>query len=105
MMKRRLAMALAVSMVVGSLAACGGKTDQGTTAASKAENAQGGQSGTAEGAKAADGEKTVYPAGTLVVYAMGNPQYRQQWFETWLEDHKDIAPDVKIEFVQTPCRI
>ena len=102
MMKRRLAMALAVSMVVGSLAACGGKTDQaGTTAASKAENAQGGQSGTAEGAKAADGEKTVYPAGTLVVYAMGNPQYRQQWFETWLEDHKDIAPDVKIEFVQT----
>ena len=81
MMKRKLAMALAVSMVVGSLAACGGKTDSaGTTAAPKAENAQGGQSGTAEGAKAADGEKTVYPAGTLVVYAMGNPQYRQQWF-------------------------
>ena len=53
------------------------------------------------GTEAADGEKTVYPAGTLVVYAMGNPQYRQQWFETWLEDHKDIAPDVKIEFVQT----
>ena len=45
MMNRKLAMALAVSMVVGSLAACGGKTDQaGTTAASKAENAQGGQS-------------------------------------------------------------
>ena len=43
MMNRKLAMALAVSMVVGSLAACGGKTDQaGTTAASKAENAQGG---------------------------------------------------------------
>ena len=32
---------------------------------------------------------------------MGNPQYRQQWFETWLEDHKDIAPDVEIGFVQT----
>ena len=32
MMNRKLAMALAVSMVVGSLAACGGKTDQaGTT--------------------------------------------------------------------------
>ena len=42
MMKRKLAMALAVSMVVGSLAACGGKTDQAaTTAAPKAENAQG----------------------------------------------------------------
>lgn len=103
MMKRKLAMALAVSMVVGSLAACGGKTDQAaTTAAPKAENAQGDQSGAADGgAEAADGEKTVYPAGTLVVYAMGNPQYRQQWFETWLENHKDIAPDVKIEFVQT----
>ena len=103
MMKRKLAMALAVSMVVGSLAACGGKTDQaGTTAAPKAENAQGDQSGAADGgAEAADSEKTVYPAGTLVVYAMGNPQYRQQWFETWLENHKDIAPDVKIEFVQT----
>ena len=103
MMKRKLAMALAVSMVVGSLAACGGKTDQAaTTAAPKAENAQGDQSGAADGgAEAADSEKTVYPAGTLVVYAMGNPQYRQQWFETWLENHKDIAPDVKIEFVQT----
>ena len=32
---------------------------------------------------------------------MGNPQYRQQYFETWLENHRDIAPDVKIEFVQT----
>ena len=32
---------------------------------------------------------------------MGNPQYRQQWFETWLDNHRDIAPDVKIEFVQT----
>ena len=103
MMKRKLAMALAVSMVVGSLAACGGKTDQAaTTAAPKAENAQGDQSRAADGgAEAADSEKTVYPAGTLVVYAMGNPQYRQQWFETWLDNHRDIAPDVKIEFVQT----
>ena len=33
MMKRKLAMALAVSMVVGSLAACGGKTDQAATTA------------------------------------------------------------------------
>ena len=50
MMKRKLAMALAVSMVVGSLAACGGKTDQAaTTAAPKAENAQGDQSGAADG--------------------------------------------------------
>ena len=46
MMKRKLAMALAVSMVVGSLAACGGKTDQAaTTAAPKAENAQGERGG------------------------------------------------------------
>ena len=46
-------------------------------------------------------EKKVFPAGTVTVYAMGNPQYRQQWFETWLDNHRDIAPDVKIEFVQT----
>lgn len=69
MMKRKLAMALAVSMVVGSLAACGSKTESaGTTAAPKAENAQGAESGAAAGdSEAADGEKTVYPAGTLVV--------------------------------------
>ena len=42
MMKIKLAMALAVSMVVGSLAACGSKTESaGTTAAPKAEKAQG----------------------------------------------------------------
>lgn len=74
MMKRKSAMALAVSMVVGSLAACAGKTDQtGTTAAPKAENAHAQSGAGAEGAEAADGEKTAYPAGTLVVYAMGNP--------------------------------
>lgn len=30
----------------------------------------------------------------------GNPQYRQQYFETWLEEHRDIAPEVEVEFVQ-----
>lgn len=30
----------------------------------------------------------------------GNPQYRQQYFETWLDNHRDIAPEVSVEFVQ-----
>lgn len=41
-----------------------------------------------------------YPAGTLTIYMNGNPQYRQQYFETWLEEHRDIAPEVEVEFVQ-----
>lgn len=88
-------------MAAGSLAGCGGgKTAE--TEAPKAEASQAGEAGAEDKKEAeAEGEKTVYPAGTLVVYAMGNPQYRQQWFETWLENHRDIAPEVKIEFVQT----
>lgn len=43
---------------------------------------------------------TQYPAGTLTIYMNGNPQYRQQYFETWLEEHRDIAPEVEVEFVQ-----
>lgn len=42
----------------------------------------------------------IYPDGTIVFYLNGNPQYRQQYFETWLDNHREIAPGVSVEFVQ-----
>ncbi|AEV28015.1 ABC-type sugar transport system, periplasmic component [Sphaerochaeta pleomorpha str. Grapes] len=44
---------------------------------------------------------TVYPAGTVVIYGYGQPQYLQQYYDAWLERNRDIAPEVKIEIVQT----
>ena len=47
------------------------------------------------------GGKAVYPAGTVVIYGYGQPQYLLQYYDAWLEKNRDIAPDVKIEIVQT----
>ncbi|MGD1816222.1 MAG: ABC transporter substrate-binding protein [Pleomorphochaeta sp.] len=47
-----------------------------------------------------DGNK-VYPDGTVVIYGYGQPQYLQQYFDVWLENNRDIAPNVDIEIVQT----
>ena len=47
------------------------------------------------------GSKAVYPAGTVVIYGYGQPQYLLQYYDAWLEKNRDIAPDVKIEIVQT----
>ncbi|MGD1820255.1 MAG: ABC transporter substrate-binding protein [Pleomorphochaeta sp.] len=58
-------------------------------------------SGTSEDQKVnADGNK-VYPDGTVVIYGYGQPQYLQQYFDVWLENNRDIAPNVDIEIVQT----
>lgn len=46
-------------------------------------------------------EKTVYPAGTITIYGTGQPQYLQEYYDAWLERNRDIAPEVKIEIVQT----
>lgn len=46
-------------------------------------------------------EAEVYPAGTITIYGTGQPQYLGEYFDAWLERHRDIAPDVKIEIVQT----
>lgn len=43
----------------------------------------------------------VYPAGTITIYGTGQPQYLQEYYDAWLEAHRDIAPEVKIEIVQT----
>ena len=49
---------------------------------------------------AASGGTSGSEAGVTPYYMNGNPQYRQQYFETWLEEHRDIAPEVEVEFVQ-----
>lgn len=46
-------------------------------------------------------DATVYPAGTITIYGNGQPQYLGEYFDAWLERHRDIAPDVKLEIVQT----
>ena len=101
MKKRTMVMALTAVAVAGALTACGGGTKDNGGAAADAKAAESKEAGKTEETSAeASEEKKVFPAGTVTVYAMGNPQYRQQWFETWLDNHRDIAPDVKIEFVQ-----
>ncbi len=102
-MKKKIALLLATALTATSLAACGGgsgSTPEATTAKAADQGGAASQDTAGSGGQA-DASGTVYPAGTLTVYAMGNPQYRQQYFETWLENHRDIAPEVKIEFVQT----
>ena len=95
MFKKQFALVLAASLAAGSLMACGGGAEEKAAVSAQPESAESGDE------TAADGEAKVFPAGTLTVYAMGNPQYRQQYFETWLDSHRDIAPEVEIEFVQT----
>ena len=83
-MKKRNVVISALLAGLMSISVCG----CGSTPA-----ASGGTSGSEAGV-------TPYPAGTLTIYMNGNPQYRQQYFETWLEEHRDIAPEVEVEFVQ-----
>ena len=51
--------------------------------------------------KAAGEAEEVYPDGTMTIYAYGQPQYLQIYFDDWLERNRDIAPGVSIEIVQT----
>ncbi len=83
-MKKRNVVISALLAGLMSISVCG----CGSTPA-----ASGGTSGSEAGV-------TQYPAGTLTIYMNGNPQYRQQYFETWLEENRNIAPEVEVEFVQ-----
>lgn len=38
-----------------------------------------------------------YPDGTIQWWATGQPQFRKQYFDSWLEAHRDIAPNVSLE--------
>ena len=42
-------------------------------------------------------ETKTYPDGVLQWWSTGQPEFRKQYFDTWLEAHRDIAPGVSIE--------
>ena len=95
-MRKKIVLA---GMILGAalLAGCGAKeeTTTGTTAGTTAAG------GAAVSGGESTEEKTVYPAGTITIYGYGQPQYLQEYYDAWLERNRDIAPDVKIEIVQT----
>lgn len=97
MSKKLLSMVLAVVVAAVLLAGCKSEspmkeTQEQTSTETIAEQKTGEQ--TSE-------EKTVYPAGTITIYSYGQPQYHMEYYNAWLERNRDIAPDVKIEIVQT----
>lgn len=93
MMKKHLAFVLVAAMGLSALTGCKG-TDN--TKASGETSV-----GTAEKGSEDGSGQTVYPAGTITIYGYGQPQYLQEYYDAWLERNRDIAPDVKIEIVQT----
>lgn len=95
-MKKTLATVLSLVLALGTFAACGGGASGGN---STSQPAAGSTTGSAGGASAAPA--VVYPAGTITIYGTGQPQYLQEYYDAWLDAHRDIAPDVKIEIVQT----
>ncbi|PID56805.1 sugar ABC transporter substrate-binding protein [candidate division KSB3 bacterium] len=42
-----------------------------------------------------------FPAGEMVLFSYGNPQYRLQYFDDFLARNSDIAPGVTVKIVQT----
>lgn len=38
----------------------------------------------------------VFPKGTILMWSTGQPHYRAMYFETWLENNRNIAPDIQI---------
>ncbi|MCC8084260.1 MAG: ABC transporter substrate-binding protein [Clostridium sp.] len=98
-MKRTVAGLLAAVMTAGMITGCGG-SDTGKASSSGSTQAAGGAQ-VADGSGSQESDKTVYPAGTITIYGTGQPQYLQEYYDAWLDAHRDIAPDVKIEIVQT----
>lgn len=50
--------------------------------------------GSKEKAAAADG---TYPDGTMLIWMTGQPQYRQMYYDGFMERSKDVAPGVKLQ--------
>ena len=91
-MKQRFLSILLAGLLTLSVTGCGGGTDAAST--------PGAGTASAGGSTAAE-ETQVYPDGTMTIYAYGQPQYLQIYFDDWLERNRDIAPGVSIEIVQT----
>lgn len=96
-MKKTVASLLIGVMAASAMTGCGGNhAGKDSTTVSPGNGAQ-----TGEKKENGTGEKKVYPAGTITIYGTGQPQYLQEYYDAWLDNHRDIAPDVKIEIVQT----
>jgi multiple sugar transport system substrate-binding protein len=46
-------------------------------------------------------EEGVFPPGKMVLYFYGNPQYRMEYFDGFLERNRDVAANVEVEIIQT----
>lgn len=97
MMKKNVLMLLAMAAAVGMITGCGGteSTENQTSGDNVSVTTK------AESNEIAEKNEIVYPAGTITIYGHGQPQYLQEYYDAWLERNRDIAPDVKIEIVQT----
>lgn len=97
-MRKRYVLA---AMVLGTalLAGCGAKEEPAAGGANPSDSST--TQAPAGDTTGAGDTKTVYPAGTVTIYGHGQPQYLQEYYDAWLERNRDIAPDVKIEIVQT----
>lgn len=101
-MKKTLILILTLVLIAGTLTACQGNgSPAGSAGAAPAETSTAApDSAASSGQDAPAADATVYPAGTVTIYGTGQPQYLKVYYDAWLESHKDIAPDVKIEIVQ-----
>ena len=85
MKKRTMVMALTAVAVAGALTACGGGKKDNSGAAADTKAAESKEAGKTEETSAeASEEKKVFPAGTVTVYAMGNPQYSSGLKPGWI---------------------
>lgn len=96
-MKKTAATLLAAVMTAGLVSGCGGGSTETTAAPASGDST----TQAAENKGGQEAAQTVYPAGTITIYGTGQPQYLQEYYDAWLDAHRDIAPDVKIEIVQT----
>ena len=79
---------LAVNLI---LSGCAGGNNKGNTTGSSSQSAP------VESTAASD----VFPAGKLVIYGYGQPQFLAEFYNNWLTRNKDIAPNVTIDIIQT----
>jgi len=42
------------------------------------------------------GTTNVYPDGDILIWSTGQPQYRQMYYQAWIERNRDIAPKVNV---------
>ena len=48
------------------------------------------------GAEKVSGDSGVYPAGDIVFWGTGQPGYRQTYYQNYVEEHRDVAPEVNV---------